>query len=73
MLTDLVQAQVDANAARDGVCRTEAAQALLRSKQPMAEFSTPEAIGALAVFLCGKAGRTMTGAALTMDGAWSAA
>jgi 3-hydroxybutyrate dehydrogenase len=41
-------------------------------KQPMAQFSTPEQIGALAVFLCSEAARTITGAPLSIDGGWVA-
>ena len=38
----------------------------------MVEFTTPEQIGALAVFLCGDAATTITGAALSIDGGWVA-
>ena len=38
----------------------------------MAEFSTPEQIGALAVFLCSEAAKTITGAPLSVDGGWVA-
>jgi 3-hydroxybutyrate dehydrogenase len=44
---------------------------LLRAKQPMRRFSTPEAIGAMVVFLCGEAAATTTGASLAMDGGWT--
>jgi 3-hydroxybutyrate dehydrogenase len=44
---------------------------LLGAKQPMRRFSTPEAIGAMVVFLCGEAATTITGAALAMDGGWT--
>jgi 3-hydroxybutyrate dehydrogenase len=47
-------------------------EALLREKQPMIEFTTPEQIGALLVFLCGDTARTITGAALSVDGGWAA-
>lgn len=33
----------------------------------------PSAVGAMAAFLCGEAGRDITGTALPMDGGWSAA
>ena len=45
---------------------------LLREKQPMLAFTTPEEIGALAVFLCSDAAATMTGTALPIDGGWTA-
>jgi 3-hydroxybutyrate dehydrogenase len=49
-----------------------AKQELLREKQPMLQFSTPEQIGSLAAFLCGDSAATMTGAALSVDGGWTA-
>jgi 3-hydroxybutyrate dehydrogenase len=45
---------------------------LVREKQPMLDYTTPEKIGALAVFLCGDAASTITGAALSIDGGWVA-
>jgi 3-hydroxybutyrate dehydrogenase len=69
--TDLVEAQVGWIARARGVPTEEAAAELLRAKQPMRRFSTPEGIGALVVFLCGEAAATMTGAALAMDGGWA--
>jgi 3-hydroxybutyrate dehydrogenase len=41
-------------------------------KQPMLQFSTPEQIGALAVFLCSEAAKTITGVPLSIDGGWTA-
>ena len=38
----------------------------------MLDFTTPEKIGALAVFLCGDAAATITGSALSIDGGWAA-
>jgi 3-hydroxybutyrate dehydrogenase len=38
----------------------------------MLEFSTPESIGALAVFLAGDAAATITGSAYSIDGGWTA-
>jgi 3-hydroxybutyrate dehydrogenase len=45
---------------------------MLREKQPMLQFTTPEKIGALAVFLCSEGASTMTGVALSIDGGWVA-
>jgi 3-hydroxybutyrate dehydrogenase len=36
----------------------------------MLDFTTPEQIAALVVFLCSEAARTITGAALSVDGGW---
>jgi 3-hydroxybutyrate dehydrogenase len=38
----------------------------------MSKFTTPESIGALAVFLCSTEAETITGAALSIDGGWTA-
>jgi 3-hydroxybutyrate dehydrogenase len=72
VLTPLVQKQIEARAAAAGISVQQANQELLREKQPLLEFSTPEQIGALVVFLCSEAARTITGAALSIDGGWVA-
>jgi 3-hydroxybutyrate dehydrogenase len=72
VLTPLVQKQTEARAAVGDVPVQKAREELLREKQPMLRFTTPEQLGALAVFLCGEAAGTMTGAALSMDGGWVA-
>ena len=72
VLTPLVQAQIDARAAAGGVSADEVARAMLSEKQAMVEFSTPEGIGGLAVFLCSDAARTITGASMSIDGGWVA-
>jgi 3-hydroxybutyrate dehydrogenase len=45
---------------------------LLAEKQPMLQFSTPENVGALAVFLAGDAAATITGSSYSIDGGWTA-
>ena len=72
VLTPLVQRQVEAKAAQEGSTVAAATEALLAEKQPMLAFSTPEALGALTVFLCSEAAATMTGTALPVDGGWTA-
>jgi 3-hydroxybutyrate dehydrogenase len=72
VLTPLVQRQVEEKAAREGSTVAAATEELLTEKQPMLAFSTPEALGALTVFLCSEAAATMTGTALPMDGGWTA-
>ena len=72
VLTPLVQAQIDRRAADAGRPVTEIEHAMLTEKQPMAQFTTPEGIGGLAVFLCSEAARTITGAPLSIDGGWVA-
>ncbi len=72
VLTPLVQRQLEARAQQDGISVEAAANAFLSEKQPMTKFSTPEALGGLAVFLCSDAAATITGVPMTMDGGWTA-
>src|SRR4051812_19461440 len=72
VLTPLVQKQVDARAAANKISIDEAKVGLLSEKTPSKEFTTPEQIGAFAVFLCSDAAINIRGAALPIDGAWTA-
>jgi 3-hydroxybutyrate dehydrogenase len=72
VLTPLVQKQVDARAAQAGVSNEEAKKQLLAEKEPSLQFTTPEELGELAVFLCSDAGRNVRGVAWNMDGGWTA-
>jgi 3-hydroxybutyrate dehydrogenase len=72
VLTPLVQQQIEARARAAGIPVEQARDDLVREKQPMLDYTTPEKIGALAVFLCGDAASTITGAALSIDGGWVA-
>ena len=72
VLTPLVQKQIDARAQASGQSAREAEIALLSEKQPMHQFSKPEGIGALAVFLCSDGAATITGSAYSIDGGWVA-
>jgi 3-hydroxybutyrate dehydrogenase len=72
VLTPLVQKQIDALALQQGLTAEQAQQRLLGEKQPSQSFATPEQIGGMAVFLCSPAAAQMRGAALTVDGGWTA-
>ena len=72
VLTPLVQRQLEERARQQGTDVETQKQRMVAEKQPMVEFSTPEQIGALAVFLCSEAARTMTGAPVSIDGGWVA-
>ena len=72
VLTPLVQKQVDARAKEAGMSVEQAKVELLSEKQPMHEFSKPENIGALAVFLASDAAASITGSAYSIDGGWVA-
>jgi 3-hydroxybutyrate dehydrogenase len=72
VLTPLVQKQVDAKAAAEGVSNEEAKRRLLAEKQPSQQFTTPEELAELAVFLCSPAGNNVRGVAWAVDGGWTA-
>lgn len=72
VLTPLVSQQIEARARSEGVPFERAREDLVREKQPMLDYTTPEKIGAFAVFLCSEAASTITGAALSIDGGWVA-
>ncbi len=72
VLTPLVQKQVDAKAVAMGLSNEEAKKQLLQEKEPSMQFTTPEELGALAVFFCSSAANNVRGAAWNMDGGWAA-
>jgi 3-hydroxybutyrate dehydrogenase len=72
VLTPLVQQQIDARAKQSGKSVRDEEIALLSEKQPMHQFTKPENIGALTVFLCSDAAETITGSAYPIDGGWVA-
>jgi 3-hydroxybutyrate dehydrogenase len=72
VLTPLVQAQIEARAKAGGISVETASRALLAEKQPQLQFTKPEQIAALALFLASDAASNMQGAQLVSDGGWTA-
>ncbi|QAZ37986.1 3-hydroxybutyrate dehydrogenase [Methylibium sp. Pch-M] len=72
VLTPLVQKQIDDRSAREGIPVSQAEEELLGEKQPSLQFTTPEQLGELAVFLCSDAAANVKGQAWAMDGGWTA-
>jgi 3-hydroxybutyrate dehydrogenase len=72
VLTPLVERQLHDRAEKAGRTVAQETHDLVAEKQPMVKFTTPEQIGALAVFLCSDAGATITGTPLPIDGGWVA-
>ncbi|MBB3168682.1 3-hydroxybutyrate dehydrogenase [Simiduia aestuariiviva] len=70
--TAIVAKQVTARAERDQLTEADARRALVQDKQPMSRMTAPAAIGDLVRFLCSDSGQTLTGAALPVDGGWTA-
>ncbi|TKR33074.1 SDR family NAD(P)-dependent oxidoreductase [Luteimonas gilva] len=68
--TPLIEPQIEAR--RAGGSREDGVRALLGEKQPSLRMSLPEDIAALALWLCRREAHNMTGAALPIDGAWTA-
>ncbi len=72
VLTPLVQKQIDDRATREGITVDQARRELLGEKQPSLQFTTPEQLGDLAVFLSSPAADNLRGAAINVDGGWVA-
>ena len=72
VFTPLVAKQIEARAKQTGQSFDEAKVALVSEKQPMHAYTTPENIGALAVFLAGDTAATITGSSYSIDGGWTA-
>ena len=61
-----------ASLAAGGLTREEAERRFFSTKQPTGRFISAEQVAALMVFLCGPDAGDITGAALPVDGGWSA-
>ncbi|HVA69912.1 MAG TPA: 3-hydroxybutyrate dehydrogenase [Acidimicrobiales bacterium] len=72
VLTPLVESQLVARAKEAGTEVSSEAAKLLEEKQPMLKFTTPEAIGAMVVYLCSDDAQTITGSPISIDGGWVA-
>jgi 3-hydroxybutyrate dehydrogenase len=71
--TPAIQGKIADIAAREGRAIEETTSDYLASRQPTRRFIAMEAVGAMAVFLCGPSGQDITGATLPIDGGWSVA
>jgi 3-hydroxybutyrate dehydrogenase len=72
VLTPLVESQLVVRAKEAGTEVSSEAAKLLEEKQPMLKFTTPEAIGAMVVYLCSDDAQTITGSPISIDGGWVA-
>jgi 3-hydroxybutyrate dehydrogenase len=70
--TPLVEHQIDDQAKAHNIARETVIRDVLLKEQPNKRFATVEEIGALAVFLSSNAGASITGAAIPVDGGWTA-
>jgi 3-hydroxybutyrate dehydrogenase len=70
--TPLVEEQIDEQAAAHGISRDQVIRDVLLAPQPNKRFATTGEIAALAVFLASEEAASITGAALPVDGGWTA-
>ena len=72
VLTPLVANQIPDQAKARGITEEQVKRNVILGAQPTKKFVTVEQIGALAVFLCSDDAASITGAALPIDGGWTA-
>jgi len=70
--TPVHEAAIQASMAAQALTREEAERRFFATKQPTGRFISAEQVAALMVFLCGPEAGDITGAALPVDGGWSA-
>jgi 3-hydroxybutyrate dehydrogenase len=70
--TALIEPQIQAKVDLHNGDRAAGIADLLSEKQPSRRMSTPDEIGAIAVFLCSNAAHNITGIDIAVDGGWTA-
>lgn len=70
--TPLVEKQIDGQAESHGIDREAVIRDVFLKNQPTRKFAQTAEIGALTAFLCTDAAQSITGAALPVDGGWTA-
>ncbi|MDX1541313.1 MAG: 3-hydroxybutyrate dehydrogenase [Geminicoccaceae bacterium] len=70
--TPLVEGQIDEQAEAHKMSRERVIREVILASQPNKRFIETGELAALTVFLCTDAGRSITGAALSVDGGWTA-
>ena len=72
VLTPLVEKQIPETAQARMLTEEQVIHDVLLHAQPTRQFVTTDEVGALTVFLCGSAAKSITGTALPIEGGWTA-
>lgn len=70
--TPLVEGQLDTLAAAHGLSRDEVLRDVVLAMQPTRRLVEVDEVAQLVLYLCGDAARSITGAAIPIDGGWTA-
>ncbi len=70
--TLLVEGQIESQAKAHGLTREHVIRDVILAAQPTKRFVEVEEVAALALFLCTEQARSITGAAIPIDGGWTA-
>lgn len=70
--TPLVEGQIEDQAKVHGLSRDQVIRDIILAAQPNKRFVEVEEIGAQCLYLCSPFGRSMNGAAISIDGGWTA-
>jgi 3-hydroxybutyrate dehydrogenase len=71
--TPIVEGQIDEQARATGIPRERVVEEIILAKHATKEFVGAGQVAAFVVMLCTEAGASTTGAAISMDGGWTAA
>ena len=71
--TPLVEAQITDQAKARGISEDEVMRDVILAAQPTKQFVTVEQLAGLLLYLCSDLGASVNGAALSVDGGWTAA
>ncbi len=70
--TPAIEQRLAGEMAREGLSHERAVEKFMATRQPSRRFVAMDGVAALAAFLCGPGGVDITGAAIPIDGGWSA-
>ncbi|WP_027003046.1 3-hydroxybutyrate dehydrogenase [Hugenholtzia roseola] len=72
VLTPLVEGQIKDQAKAHGISEEEVVQKIMLHKQPVKDFVSVELLANMALLIASESSKTLTGAALPIEGGWTA-